>query len=260
MKSSFIEVLSPGQGDLRPQHGLSQWATAFVQGTVVVISLSTILVFVSYSLTFAHLGETIANQYATVNGQPFVFDGRSAVIEPFYNRILFPAILVSTRIALPQLTDAQTFLLLRFFSFIICLTALYQAVYRRTAKQVQETASVCFVVALAMLPTFNHGWVHTSDIFDLTFSFFIFLYLAEQKFSPALIVALLTAVNRETGAFAGVVYVCLFYRKEKPTIFLLRSIILGFFPYGGAILVRKIVLGHQIPPFFYRAVVHRIRL
>jgi hypothetical protein len=98
-----------------------------------------------------------------------------------------------------------------------------------------------------MVPTFNHPWVHTSDIFDLTFCFFMFLYLIEGKFLPALLVALLTAINRETGAFAAVFYVCLAFSKHRPQVIVLRAVILALVPYAAAVLVRKIVLGDQLP-------------
>jgi hypothetical protein len=94
-----------------------------------------------------------------------------------------------------------------------------------------------------MIPTFAHGWVHTSDIFDLTFCFFMFLFVAEGKFWFAFAVACLTAINRETGAFAAVFYICAAIGRERLFSLAWKSLLLGLVPYVGAILVRKWFLG-----------------
>jgi hypothetical protein len=92
-----------------------------------------------------------------------------------------------------------------------------------------------------MIPTFNHPWIHADDIFDLTLSFFIFLYVVEGKLLLAFLIACLTALNRETGAFAAILYICISYRVEKPPLLALRACAMGFVPYLLALLVRKMV-------------------
>jgi hypothetical protein len=85
--------------------------------------------------------------------------------------------------------------------------------------------------------------VHTSDIFDLTLCFFMFLFVAERNFWLAFAVACLTAINRETGAFASVFYICMAVGRERWLPLTWRCLILGLAPYVGAILVRKWFLG-----------------
>jgi hypothetical protein len=61
----------------------------------------------------------------------FVADGKPAIIHPFYNRILFPAVFVFAANNLSGWTDVQVFLLLRFLSFVICFLAIFIAMTRR---------------------------------------------------------------------------------------------------------------------------------
>ena len=217
------------------------------KGISTVFALAVILVWVSHTVTFQHLAESIHNQYATVRGEPFIYDGKPLVIHPFYNRIIFPIVFTFLTNTLHNWTDVQIFLGLRFLSFLLCLTAIYVAVHRRSHSSANGALIACSVLALSMVPTFTHLWVHTSDIFDLTFSFFIFLYLAEGRLLPAFLVACLTAVNRETGAFAGVFYLCIAFGRQKTQSVVVRAITLTLVPYLGAVLVRKLVLGHELP-------------
>lgn len=217
-----------------------------IAGILVVLALSVVLVFISHTITFSHLEESIFNQYATVRGEPFVSDGKRIVIEPFYNRILFPWVFVLFAKLLPHWTGAQAFLLLRFVSFITCLSLIYVAAYRRYDSSTREVTTLLFAIALCMIPTFAHGWVHTSDIFDLTICLFMFLYIAEGKFPMAFAVACLTAVNRETGAFAAVAYICFAFGIHKSSLIAVRAALIGIVPYFGAVLVRKLVLGDQL--------------
>ena len=218
-----------------------------VKGISIVLALSVILVFVSHTVTFSHLEESIFNQYATVRGEPFVSDGKRIVIEPFYNRIIFPWVFVLLTKMMRGWTDVQLFLLLRFASFVICLSLIYVAAYRRRILPTNEVLVALCAIALCMIPTFAHGWVHPSDILDLTLCLFMFLYIAEEKFLPAFLVACLTAVNRETGAFAAVAYICFSVGIQKWNLIAVRALLLGGVPYLGAILVRKLVLGEQLP-------------
>jgi hypothetical protein len=211
-----------------------------------IIALSAILVWVSHTVTFQHLEESIHNQFAFIRAEPFIFVGKPLVIPAFYNRILFPAIFVFLGKILPSLTDVQIFLGLRFLSFLFCLAAIYIAAHRRWHSSTSDPLIVSSVLALSMVPTFNHGWVNSSDIFDLTFCFFMFLYVVEGKFVPAFLIACLTAINRETGAFAAIAFVCFAFGKQKFQSIALRAIMLAFIPYSAAVLVRKLVLGSKL--------------
>jgi len=220
------------------------WHVEFRRALLVSFALSVIVVWVSHTVTFSHLAESIQNQYATIRGVPFVIDGAPLVIHPFYNRVLFPAVFVFLANRLSGWTDVQVFLLLRFLSFVICFLAIFTAMARRS--DATRSTNACAVLALSMIPTFAHGWVHTSDIFDLTLGFFMFLFVAEGSFWLAFAVACLTAINRETGAFAALFYIFMSVGREPWLPLAWRSLLLGLVPYIGAILVRKHFLGDQL--------------
>jgi hypothetical protein len=217
---------------------------AFWRALLVSFVLSVILVWVSHTVTFDHLAENIQSQYATIRGLPFLIDGKPGIIHPFYNRIIFPAVFVFVANSLSGWTDVQVFLLLRFLSFVICFHAIFTAMIRRS--DVTTSTNGCAFLALSMIPTFAHGWVHTSDIFDLTLCFFMFLFVAERKFWLAFAMACLTAINRETGAFAAVFYICMAVGRERWLPLTWKSLLLGLVPYVGAILVRKWILGDLV--------------
>jgi hypothetical protein len=211
-----------------------------------ILALSVIIEFVSHAVTFPHLQENIFNQYATIRGEAFLSDGKRLIIEPFYNRILFPALFVGFTKLFHGLTDVQAFVLLRFICFVGCLSAIYVAATRR-AEGAPSGVMACAAAALCMIPTFAHGWVHSSDIFDLTFCLFMFLFIAEDRYWMGFFVACLTAVNRETGAFAAVAYLCFATGREKWSVLAAKAGLLGLVPYFGALVVRKLVLGAQLP-------------
>jgi hypothetical protein len=216
-------------------------AYKFLRALLVSFALSVILLYVSHTVTFNHLAESIENQYAAIRGLPFLLNGEPVVIHPFYNRILFPAIFVFVKNSLSGWTDVQVFLLLRFLSFVICFLAIFTAMTHRS--DATRSTNACAILALSMIPAFAHAWVWTSDIFDLTLCFFMFLFVAENKFWLAFAVACLTAINRETGAFAALFYICIGVGRERWQPLVWRSLLLGLVPYVGAILVRKWFLG-----------------
>jgi hypothetical protein len=213
----------------------------FWRPLLVSFALSVILVWVSHTVTFDHLAESIQNQYATIRGLPFLYDGKPAVFPQFYNRVLFPAVFVIVANSLSGWTDVQVFLLLRFLSFLICFLAIFTTMTRRSDATTSTNA--CALLALSMIPTFAHGWVHTSDILDLTLCVFMFLFVAEGKFWLAFAVACLTAINRETGAFAALFYICMAVGRERWLPLACKSLLLGLVPYATAISIRKWIMG-----------------
>jgi hypothetical protein len=221
------------------------WAE-IAKGISIVFALSVILTFISHNYPFQHLNESIYNQFAVIRGEPMVFNGYSSFMAPFYNRVLFPSIFVFVRAVLHSPTDVQIFLGLRFLSFLFCLSIIYIAINRRRHSSTNDPFMVCSVVALSMVPTFKGGWVHTSDIFDLTFCFFMFLYVVEEKIFSAFFIACLTAINRETGGFAGVVYVCLTVGKQRWQAIAVRAVMLTVVPYAAAVLLRRFMLGDHL--------------
>jgi hypothetical protein len=215
-----------------------------VKAIAVSLALSILLVHLSHSLTFGHIEENVFNTRALIRGQPELFDGQQAVIHPFYNRILFSAAFEGIAYVLRGWTGVQVLVIARFASFAICLSCIFLAMCAR--QDFSNSLLALAILTMAYISTLSPGWIHGDDIFDLTFCFFVFLFLAEQRYWPALAVALLTSFNRETGAFSGVAYLAFSAGKERMNILISRAGALLVLPYIGAIAVRKIVLGSAL--------------
>jgi hypothetical protein len=115
---------------------------------------------------------------------------------------------------------------------------------RAVSLRVTHDQQTLFLYAFtfSLLATLNHPFVHPTDIFDLTFCFFMFLYIHERQFYKALFIALLTSFNRKTGAFGAILYLCVSIGKDFLPVLLVRVASLATLPYITAILVRRIYI------------------
>lgn len=77
--------------------------------------------------------------------------------------------------------------------------------------------------------------------------FYVFLHLMEGRVVFAFCLAVLTAVNRESGAFAGVFYFFLRAGTERLVRVVGVSAVLAVVPYMLALGVRRFVYQHDIP-------------
>lgn len=218
------------------------WTTRadILSGLVLSFLLAATFVAVSHVANFPHLQESVGNQLALIRGQPFVFDGKSTYIEPHYNRILFPVLLSFSREVMVNWTDVQLFLLLRFLTSAACFFAIYLAAIDRMAPA--DTLLICLAAVFCLITQVPAGWIQPGDIIDLTLCFFMFLWLLEGRFAAGLVIACVTAVNRETGAFAGIAYFVLNVGHTGWVALILRVVLLGVVPFLLAVAVRRIVL------------------
>src|SRR5262245_24626671 len=86
----------------------------------------------------------------------------------------------------------------------------------------------------------------TRATYSISRSAFSCSYMWRNKFWLAFAMASLTAINRETGAFAAVFYICMVVGRAQWLPLAWRSLLLGLVPYVGAILVRKWILGDLV--------------
>lgn len=209
----------------------------------LAFTIAIVLTWVSHTVTFVNLAESIWNQKAILSGSAMRYDGAETFIAPFYNRILFPLLLAATEYLVPYGSDVQRFLLLRIATVTGCIFIVYTSIARR---QGDSTATVLLLAsALFLIPTFAHLWVLPGDIFDFLFCFFAFLYIAERKYASALGVAILTAINRESGAFAAIAYLAFNYGREPFVRLAFRVGLLAILPYAAAVAIRSAILGEN---------------
>lgn len=211
---------------------LSTFALCFASASLVA--------YFSHIVTFENAAQSAINQRAILLGEPFHFGEENKIIEPFYNRILFPYILELFDYIIPSQSGLRAFLLARSLTIFGCFLIVARAVSLRVTHDQQTLFLYAFTFSL--LATLNHPFVHPTDIFDLTFCFFMFLYIHERQFYKALFIALLTSFNRETGAFGAILYLCVSIGKDFLPVLLVRVASLATLPYITAILVRRIYI------------------
>ena len=64
-------------------------------------------------------------------------------------------------------------------------------------------------LALGLIPTFNHGWEHPTDFPEVMFSSLLLWFSIRGCKAATLVTTLVASLNRQTAAFAGVVWLCL---------------------------------------------------
>jgi hypothetical protein len=205
--------------------------------------LSALLSSLSHSLSANYLDESIRNQVAIALGQPYHAAGLHFVVEPFYNRILFPYLLVSAKHFFEQVTWFQIFALVRFIEFFVCLYIVYFSLERRHDTISSDPPTLMALFSLAFIPSLIFPWELPSDIIDFTLSYLAFLAILEGRLTQAILIAILTSINRESGAFAEILYGSLYFWRVPWPALLTRFLLLSCIPYGAAVAIRAHQLG-----------------
>jgi hypothetical protein len=216
---------------------------SLISRIIYITCLAALLSSLSHSLSANYLDESIRNQVAIALGQPYHAAGLPFVIEPFYNRILFPYILVSAKHLFGQVSWFQLFALIRFIEFFVCLSIIYFSLERRRNTINSDPPTLMAVFSLAFIPSLIFPWQLPSDIIDFTLSYLAFLAIFEGHLTRAVFVAMLTCINRESGAFAAILYGSLYFRRAPWPSFLTTLLLLACIPYGAAIIIRAYQLG-----------------
>ena len=183
--------------------------------------LAIILCFVSNNLNrrFQNRADTVAQQFAILEGRAYQVEGVEADWPPFRSRVLFPAALalVSRWKIVPP---AAWFVILRLASAFFALLLFCLLLVRVAGVTPKIAAAGCVWLALGMIPTFNHSWEHPTDFPDvIVYCTALWLALRERKFA-LLLVTVVGSLNHQTAAFAGVIWLCLYgldsRRRPRP--------------------------------------------
>jgi hypothetical protein len=222
---------------------------SFPVGSYILLAVSlailTSTVSDNYGSRFVHQQETVYEQHAILAGQPFLRDGEARVIPQFYNRILFPAVfsLVSR---LHILGDTQSYLLCRFLNCILLFVTFLWVSRRALNADIRISMVGAGLLAYTYIFTFNHGWAITSDYFDGIFMCLFLLLSLERRRWGLFLVSILAGFNRESAAFAGVLWFVLYGVSRNLRIQWREAFyagVLSVSSYATAILVRLAILG-----------------
>jgi len=212
----------------------------------MIFCVSSILGYVSHATSYAVLDSMINNQFALLRGQPMVWaDGQVAYILPFYNRILWPGLFWIVAKLFGSIASLKIlFTLLRFATYFVCLFAIFQAIKSRldTAVCKYDQNELLIFISFSFIPSFFHPGLPGGDIIDCALCFAMFMFVIEGNFLFAFGLACLTAANRETGSFAGVLYLVLYYRREAWITYISKVLLLATTPYILAIIIRRTII------------------
>lgn len=231
------------EGPALPVLGL--WTARVWRFVVLALAMATVAIGVSHVTQHSNMQKVLTTEHSIVQGEPIV---NRQVLYPLYNRVLFPAIFDGFTKTLPSIPEKSIFVGLRYLAFALSFVLIFLSIDARALASQANSTALCLVVAVCFIATMiRHPEPSTSDIFDLLIMFYVSLHLMEGRVGIAFILALFTAINRESGAFAGVLYFFLRAGAERPVRLLAISAGLAIFPYLLALGVRRSVYRYDIP-------------
>lgn len=175
--------------------------------SAIVLSLAILASQFSFRLRDLSWADTISVQLR-------ILEGRADMPE-FQNRILVPALTaLAMKIAPAGFSDRSLWHILRFIEATAAYVALYVAVSHTTGSRLRALISVGLVTFAYLWTPMTDSGENPSDFFDIGFTaLFVCLALAEKPFALMLVVVL-ASMNRESAAFAGIVWIAVTYMRH----------------------------------------------
>jgi len=188
--------------------GRSVNVQVYVMGIILAFALATAVCFVSNNLNarLHHRDEVVSQQLALLSRSPLIFDGRPSDLPELRNRILFPAVMVSLA-HVSGLNDREAFLALRWLTATGCFLLLWWFSLSVAHTDIPIAILAAAVLALFFVLSFNHPWEHPTDFPDASMIILATWAAHKRRIWVALLLTLVGAANRESAAFAGVIWV-----------------------------------------------------
>ncbi len=190
-------------------------------GVMASFCLTVFTCYVSMSLhpRFEHRDETIDMQLRILEGKDYVVDGDSIYFPEFQNRVLFGLVLREVLKVTP-LKKQLTYRVLRFATGLLALFAFW-TLLTLGAGVSERTALVALgLLAYAKVYTYNHGWEHPTDFFDVFFTCGFAWAVFTKRRLALLGIVIAASFNRESSPYAGVLWFFMhgFSEKYKPQV------------------------------------------
>jgi hypothetical protein len=179
-------------------------------GLVAACAIATGLCFSSNTLAprVAHRAEIVDQQLALLEARPLLFDGQPLDMSEFRNRVLFPAAMraiVATGVGSP----AEVFLGLRLVTATACLFGLWIFATRLAGASADVALLALSILGWALLLSFNNPWENPTDFPDALFTIGWATAALRGRFALTALIVAVGTLNRESTAFAGVLWVLL---------------------------------------------------
>jgi hypothetical protein len=182
----------------------------------LVIGLGLLLAWASLELRIHTRLDTIHNMSAILHGRPMQFGTDTSTIHPFYNRVMFPALLLAVTHGVGVLSEGQWYILLRLASCIFGLGA-FAFVCQRVLQPSPDRLQLAVVLmAMSTLGAFAFPWEDPTDVIDLGAQALAVLAALDGRFALCLLIAVVFATNRESAAYAGISWLVLAPPRPVP--------------------------------------------
>jgi hypothetical protein len=210
------------RGEHKPQMTGRQVRREHAIAVVLVLSFALLSAQLSVQLRAATLPGTLVVELDALRGYPRYPE--------FQNRILSPLMQVALREIFPaNVSDKSVWFALRVLQAGVAYLVLYWVAFGVTGGRLRALAATALVTFAYAWTPLSHPWEYTSDFLDILFmSLFIGLALAERSIVLTFVV-IVAATNRESAAFAGVIWIALATVRYGPWPEQWRRFALGVF-------------------------------
>jgi hypothetical protein len=191
---------------MREESRLLLYALSIVLG--VFVTAASTLMFDRGARRF----DVVDTQLRVLKGGSAVFDGNVVYLPTNQNRILVPLVL-SSAIGL-GLGPLVAYTTVRLLTAVLMFAGVAWILERTVDAGSKVVAATLLVLALALLPSFNYGWEQPSDFPDVLFMTACSACAAFGRRWWTLAVAAIAAANRESAAFAGIIWAAVNLRRD----------------------------------------------
>lgn len=176
--------------------------TANAVPLLVVLSLALLCAQLSFRLRAETLLESFHLELDALYGR--------ARYPEFQNRLVGSAVLAALRWLMPESTpDRAVWYLDRILQAGMSYCVLYGVCLRLTGRRSAGLLAVGLVTFAYLWTPMTHPFEYTSDFLDVMFVALMVLYSLEERRLALAAVVVLAALNRESAAFAGIVWLSL---------------------------------------------------
>ena len=207
---------------------------------ILVIGLGLLLAWASLELRIHTRIDTIHNMANILHGRPMQFGSDTSTIHPFYNRVMFPGILLAITHGVGVLSEGQWYILLRLASCIFGLGAFAFACQRALHPSTGRLQLAVVLMAMSTLGAFAFPWEDPTDVIDLGAQALAVVAALDGRFALCLLIAVVFATNRESSAYAGITWFVLAPPRPLPRRGL-EAVVISVASYALALGVRALV-------------------
>lgn len=191
---------------IKPRRGSRLYELMMVATVTTSLALLTVFVSVNLAGRFDHRAEIIQQQFAILAGGPYPINGTPNDVGAYQNRVMFPlALQVGVELGVGSV--GEWYLLLRLATACLAFSVLWLLL-----RQVAHAQPRLAIIGLGLLSyelifTFSQGWEHPTDFPDVAVTcLWVWSTLTRQS-RTTLALCVLAAFNRESAAFAGVLWI-----------------------------------------------------